>query len=157
MCRRLQISRCFEPKMKTDRGIHMPWLPGSKRVIVLIVDDEPAILSVTANILARRDYEVWTARSGEEALEKVRGREQELTLLLSDVVMPGMTGPDLAERLVQANPRVHVLFMSGWDEGVISRYGAFRRNIRTILKPFSPDGLLDMLDSVLEEPVEQSA
>jgi len=135
----------------------MPRLPEKPRQIVLVVDDEPAILAITKNILARREFEVWTAGSGEEALQKVRGREQEVTLLLSDVVMPGLTGPDLAERLLRINPRMHVLFMSGWDEGVIARYGAFRRNIRTILKPFSPDGLIETLETVLSEPVELSA
>src|SRR6476660_1761036 len=116
----------------------MPSLPGSGRQVILIVDDEPAILAITANILSRDDYEIWTAGSGDEALAKFRGHEREITLLLSDVVMPGLTGPDLAERMLQINPQLHVLFMSGWDEGVIGRCGAFRRNIRTILKPFTP-------------------
>lgn len=131
--------------------------PQTTRQTILIVDDEEAILAITANILGRRDYEVWTAGSGAEALEKVRGREHEITLLLSDVVMPGITGPELAERLLQVNPRMHVLFMSGWDEGVIARYGAFRRNIRTILKPFTPDGLVDMMNTVLQDPIAQTA
>ena len=135
----------------------MPRSPEMKRVTILIVDDEPAILAITANILSRRDYEIWTARTGAEALEKFRGREREITVLLSDVVMPGITGPDLAERLLNENPEMHVLFMSGWDEGVIGRHGAFRRNIRTILKPFTPDGLMDMLDAVLHDPLERSA
>jgi two-component system, cell cycle sensor histidine kinase and response regulator CckA len=135
----------------------MPHLPEKPRQVILIVDDEPAILAITQNILARRDFEVWTAGSGAEALQKVRAREHEITLLLSDVVMPGLTGPDLAERLLELNPRMRVLFMSGWDEGVIARYGGFRRNIRTILKPFSPDGLIETMETVLSEPVEVSA
>ena len=135
----------------------MPPSPEIRRQTILIVDDEPAILAITANILGRRNFEVWTAGSGAEALQKSHGREQEITILLSDVVMPGITGPDLAERLLKLNPRMHVLFMSGWDEGVIARYGAFRRNIRTILKPFSPDGLIDTLNAVLQDPLEQNA
>ena len=135
----------------------MPRPQETRRRIVLVVDDEPAILSITTNILGRRDYEIWTAGNGAEALEIARGRERDITILLSDVVMPGITGPDLAERLLQVNPRMHVLFMSGWDEGVIARYGAFRRSIRTILKPFTPDGLMDMIETVLQDPVEQKA
>ena len=128
---------------------------GAGRKTILVVDDEPAILSITTNILARQDYEVITASNGEEALQKVAGREQQITMLLADVVMPGLTGPELAERLMSINPQMHVLFMSGWDEGVIGRHGAFRRNIRTILKPFSPDGLMETLETVLQEPAEQ--
>jgi DNA-binding NtrC family response regulator len=133
----------------------MARMPGNGRKIILIVDDEPAILAITANILAQHDYEVWTAGSGAEALEKFRRREREITVLLSDVVMPGLTGPDLAERLLRIHPTLHVLFMSGWDEGVIGRCGAFRANIRTILKPFTPDGLIETLETVLQEPIEQ--
>ena len=130
-------------------------ISGAGRKTILVVDDEPAILAITTNILTREDYEVITASNGEEALQKVRGREQEITALLADVVMPGITGPDLAERLIGINPQMHVLFMSGWDESVIGRHGAFRRNIRTILKPFTPDGLMETLETVLQEPVEQ--
>jgi two-component system cell cycle sensor histidine kinase/response regulator CckA len=119
---------------------------------VLVVDDEPAILELMSSILTTNGYSVIEASSGMAALEASRGREAEIALLITDVVMPDLNGPHLAEQLLPRIPGLRVLFISGWEPRVIAHEGAFRRGYRTLPKPFTAAGLLDAVQMVLEEP-----
>ena len=119
---------------------------------LLVVDDEPAILTLTSSILTAAGYKVIGAPGGMAALEVSRGREADISLLITDVVMPDLNGPHLAEQLLTRIPDLRVLFMSGWEPQVIAHEGAFRRGWRTLAKPFSPAGLLDAVQMVLEQP-----
>lgn len=118
---------------------------------VLVVDDEPAILDFISAILTANGHKVLTAKSGMEALEKVRGRENDIALLLADVVMPDLNGPHLAERMSAGIPALRVLFMSGWEPNVIAHEGAFRRGYKTLAKPFSAGALMDAVAMALRE------
>jgi len=116
---------------------------------VLVVDDDPALANLISSILSGSGYDVTVASSGMAALEKSRGHEAELVLLITDVVMPDLNGPHLAEILLNAIPNLGVLFESGWEPQVIAHAGAFRRGYRTLVKPFSAAELLKAVDSAL--------
>ena len=126
--------------------------PEAKSQGVLVVDDEPAIVELTSSILTASGYKVFGAHSSIGALELSRGREADIALLITDVVMPDLNGPHLAERMLTRIPTLRVLFMSGWEPQVIAHEGAFRRGYRTIAKPFSAAGLLQAVQMVLDEP-----
>jgi DNA-binding NtrC family response regulator len=119
---------------------------------VLIVDDEPLVLRLCCAILARKGYEVLGANSAEEALRFCESGERRLHLLLSDIIMPKLRGPDLAERVSKIHPEIRILFMSGFDGREIPEYEALRRTEKLIVKPFTPRDLLVAVRTTLDKP-----
>lgn len=120
-----------------------------KRETILVVDDTDLVLKVVVAILEAANFVVLHATSGPAAVELAANHAGRIDLLLSDVNMPGMTGPDLAEILKAARPALRVMFMSGYDGGslLVLNYGwAF------IQKPFVATKLVEMITSVLHEP-----
>ncbi len=114
---------------------------------VLVVEDEPAMRAVTARILTRKGYTVLEAANGDEALA-LAGRHH-CDLVLTDVVMPSMSGPELSERLRDRRPNLPVVFMSGYSHGVLGPRGLLDRNVALIEKPFDAVQLLQKIQSVL--------
>ncbi|HEY6888002.1 MAG TPA: ATP-binding protein [Solirubrobacter sp.] len=113
---------------------------------ILLVEDEPALLEVTRRILAENRYEVLVASGGAEALRLADEHPGEIDMLLTDVVMPGMLGKEVAERLTAARPNVRVLFMSGYAQPMVGLTGEI------IDKPFTEAALLERLRSLLASP-----
>ena len=90
---------------------------------VLVVDDEPDILRLVETVLTRAGHKVVTASNGERAIEKVRKMSSAPDLLLTDVVMPGLSGPMIAEQLREQFPTLKILFISAFeDRQVVRRY-----------------------------------
>jgi PAS domain S-box-containing protein len=114
---------------------------------VLVVDDEPALLTVTARILRSNGYQVLEADSCGEALALISAHEFEL--LLTDAVMPGMSGPELAERALGIRPGLRVLHMSGSTQGVLNSELVASGEIAFIAKPFTARALLEKARAVL--------
>ncbi len=112
---------------------------------VLVVDDDDAVLRLSARILQHAGYRVLTAPSGPAALELVRRHQGPLDLLLSDMVMPGMSGNELAAAVAELRPALRVLFMSGYDRG------ATQPDQRLLAKPFDRCGLLDAVAAALRD------
>jgi two-component system cell cycle sensor histidine kinase/response regulator CckA len=113
------------------------------------VDDDAAVLGIMVKILENANFRVLLADSGRAAIKLSKETEQPIDLLLSDVDMPGMTGPALGERLKAARPEMHVMLMSGQRDGnlLVLNYGwAF------ISKPFVPTKLVQMVTDVLHSP-----
>jgi PAS domain S-box-containing protein len=104
---------------------------------ILLVEDEDALRELTRKILEREGYTVLEARNGEEALARWAGPSSAVDLLLTDVVMPGLSGKQLAERLVEKRPGVRVLFMSGYSDDVLSSHGALESGTELLQKPAS--------------------
>src|SRR5579871_311506 len=96
-------------------------LDGSETI--LLVEDEPAVRTLTARALRGRGYTVLEAANGEEALRLVKGREREIALLVTDVIMPQMNGKELANRLQSIHPALKVLYASGYTENTIVHHG----------------------------------
>jgi two-component system, cell cycle sensor histidine kinase and response regulator CckA len=116
---------------------------------VLVVEDEAALRAVTERIFARNGYRVITAADGPEALRAARDHPSEIDLLITDVVMPGMLGQDVAEQVRAIEPGVAVLFMSGYAQPVLTSQGRLDPNVALIEKPFSAPDLLVKAGQVL--------
>ncbi|HEX9108442.1 MAG TPA: ATP-binding protein, partial [Longimicrobiales bacterium] len=117
---------------------------------VLLVEDEDAVRRLATRVLERQGYTVLTAGSGQAALELVRTAPGPIDLLLTDVVMPGMSGRELAEQLVPAYPGMRLLFTSGYTEDAIIRHGVSGNGASFLGKPFTPDELAGKVRTVLD-------
>jgi two-component system, cell cycle sensor histidine kinase and response regulator CckA len=108
---------------------------------ILVVDDEPEILNFVQTALNRVGYTVVQAQSGATALELFGKQQGSIDLLLTDVVMPGMSGPMLVDRLLAMQPSLPVLFMSGYDDRqVVQRY-VLKEGFALLPKPFTLEAL----------------
>jgi DNA-binding response OmpR family regulator len=107
---------------------------------ILVVDDEPTVLETVRDGLTAHGYQVLTAGSGEEALQVAQAHQGVIALALVDVVMPVMSGPDVAQRLHQARPDLKVLFMSGFSTEVVVVHG-ITAGEPLLVKPFSLESL----------------
>ncbi len=108
---------------------------------ILVVEDEEAILRLTVRGLGRLGYTVLAASSPAEALALADEHGDRLDLLVTDVVMPEMTGKELADRLLAAYPALKVVYMSGYTADVIGRRGVLDEGVQFIQKPFAVSGL----------------
>ncbi|MEU8607466.1 ATP-binding protein [Actinoplanes sp. NPDC048791] len=129
-------------------------VPQGHQETVLVVEDEPALGRIVARILSQGGYRVLSAASGPEALEL--DRDQGCDLLLTDVIMPGMSGPRLAELLAARHPGLPVLFMSGYSNGLLGSTHVLDPDIAFIEKPFTADDLLRRVSSVLSSTTTRS-
>ena len=119
------------------RALELP--RGTERV--LLVEDESAVRRLARRILERLGYTVFEAANASEALAVLDGLDQPLDLLITDVVMPGMNGRELASRFTARYPNAKVLFASGYTENVIVHHGVLDENLRFIAKPYTPYSL----------------
>lgn len=113
------------------------------------MDDERSIRELTRRLLSRHGHEVLVAASPEEAMAILGGRPDAIALLLTDVVMPGMSGRELAQRLRQQRPDLPVLFMSGDPAGIIDPCDALPPGMSFLAKPFSPQNLFAAVQQAL--------
>ena len=120
-------------------------------VTVLVCEDEEALATLMTRILAGAGYEVLTASRPEVALEIAARHPGEIHVLVSDVIMPGLTGPQLAERLRETRASLPALFLSGYTADVIRDRGELPPDSAFLEKPFDPDALLATLRTLLSE------
>ncbi|MBI3992047.1 MAG: PAS domain S-box protein [Candidatus Lambdaproteobacteria bacterium] len=116
---------------------------------ILLVEDEQQVRSAARRILESAGFRVLAAAEGDEALRLAEGEPGAIMLLLTDVVMPQMSGAELAERLLALRPSVRVLYMTGYTEGAISQHGVLKEGVRVVFKPFSTDSLLEQVRKVM--------
>jgi len=119
---------------------------------ILLVEDEEVVRNLARRILERRGYRVLAAGDGREALEIMEQRDRPpVDLVLSDVVMPGLSGPETVERLRSiAGDPFRVLFMSGYTEDHLGPYGVLDRGIHFLPKPFDPISLSHRVREILD-------
>ena len=120
--------------------------------VVLLVEDEAQLRKLVAQVLRQSGYEVLVAEGPREALEMARERVGAINLLLTDVVMPNMSGPELAEQLCEARPQTRVLYMSGYAESGVADGGFLRPEVQLLAKPFTFEQLLAHVRDVLAQP-----
>jgi two-component system cell cycle sensor histidine kinase/response regulator CckA len=128
---------------------------------LLVVENETAVRALVQMALERHGYAVLTAESGSEALRLAAAHHGPLDLLITDVVMPDLQGPDLARRLVAERPGLATLFMSGYmDDALGEHAAALPVLVDFIHKPFLPSALVakvrEMLDRRRHSAVEQT-
>ena len=124
--------------------------PGRGQETVLVVEDEAAVRSLAARTLASLGYNVLEAATGGEALGIARRHEGAIDVLVSDVVMPGMNGPAVAEAVAAARPGVRIVFMSGYTDQAIEAEHLGMEGAVLLPKPFDPDLLGRTVRSVLD-------
>jgi two-component system, cell cycle sensor histidine kinase and response regulator CckA len=117
---------------------------------ILLVEDAEPLRKLAQTFLEAAGFRVWSAESGEEALKVASTLGGELDLLLTDVVMPGMNGRVLSERLLVKRPKVKVLYMSGYTDSFIAGHGVLNRGTHLLHKPFTEDELLLKVREVLD-------
>jgi CheY-like chemotaxis protein len=127
----------------------VPYQRSPKGETVLVVEDAEALREVTRRIFARNGYRVITAANGPQALEISRGHPGEIHLLVTDVVMPGMLGNEVAEKMRAIKPGIEVLFMSGYARPVLASQGRLDPGVALVEKPFSEADLLAQAGQVL--------
>ncbi len=120
--------------------------------VVLVVEDEAALREVTRRILARNGYQVLVASNGYQAINVATAGTQRLDVLLTDVVMPGMQGGEVAKRVCRLRPEVRVLYMSGYTHGLLGVQGVLEPGVHLLEKPFSETSLLAKLHMLLSQP-----
>jgi two-component system, cell cycle sensor histidine kinase and response regulator CckA len=141
------------PRVESEAGLNQPALeavrPARGSETILLVEDEDVVRSVTSRVLMNQGYAVLQASSAQEALRLVQRFEGNIELILSDVVMPDMSGPDLVDRLLLDRPAVKVLYMSGYAEGD-KRQPRDNFSHALLQKPFSADSLVLTVRRVLD-------
>jgi PAS domain S-box-containing protein len=125
-------------------------LPGSSGETVLLVEDEPSLLAISQKLLHRLGYTVLSADTPGQAIQLAETHAGKIHLLMTDVVMPGMNGQNLARQLVARHPQLRCLFMSGYTSDVIGRHCVLDKGVHFIQKPFSLQDLAAKLRTVLE-------
>ncbi|MDX9868534.1 MAG: PAS domain S-box protein [Kiritimatiellia bacterium] len=135
-CFRIHLP-CHEGEAPDTAAPQPEGLPQGRAQTILFVEDDSAILRLGRTMLARLGYRVLTAETPEAALQLANGRKETIDLLLTDVIMPGMNGRDLARALQERRPSLKTLFMSGYTANVIAHHGVLDEGIQFIQKPFT--------------------
>ena len=121
---------------------------GAMDKTILLVEDEETILRTTRRILETLGYQVLPANSAQEALRLFEKHKARIDLLVSDVIMPEINGPELTRRLLKINPKLRHLFISGYTANLLAEQG-FGNNLDFIQKPFSRKALADKVQEIL--------
>jgi len=119
---------------------------------ILVVEDEAAVRAVVCRALRAHGYTVLEAEDAARALQLASPPDLHLDLLLTDVVMPGLSGTALAQRLLEERPDLRVVFMSGYTDEALGRHGVLEPGTRFIQKPFASDDLLRVVRDALDAP-----
>jgi two-component system, cell cycle sensor histidine kinase and response regulator CckA len=136
-----------EPVLETHRVV----APRSRLETVLVLEDETQVRRVVVAMLQRGGYRVIEATRAEEALEAANDPSRTIDLLLTDIVMPGMSGPEVVKRIREIRPNLKAICMSGYTDETVFRHGILESGIAFLQKPITPDSLRQKVRSVLDE------
>ncbi len=141
------FSRTYQPLSSSVAPSHAAFDVGTKNI--LLVEDESIVLKSTSRLLKQYKYNVLEASSGEQALEVVRQFDGPIHLLITDIVMTGMSGKELSEKLCVDRPSTKVLFMSGYTQDIIFDEGIIDSDTNFLSKPFTTEDLSDIIHNIL--------
>ena len=144
---KIYLPRVDEP-MEGEEVISKSILHGTE--MVLLVEDEDQVRTILKHILEGQGYHVLAAANGEEALSISQNLERDIKLMITDVVMPVMSGRELAERVLVLRPSLPVLFMSGYTDDAIVRHGLLDEKLNFIQKPFDSTTVARKVREVLD-------
>lgn len=117
---------------------------------ILLVEDEESLRAVTRDVLLQSGFDVLEAPCGLQAVESAQRHHGPIHLLLTDVVMPGLNGPTVAEKLSPLRPEMRVLYMSGYTDYAVGRNGILEPGVHLLVKPYTRETLLRKVDEVLD-------
>jgi PAS domain S-box-containing protein len=120
---------------------------------ILLVEDEEAVRELANRILSAKGYSVVAAKSTKEAEQFAEKHGGKIHLLLTDIIMPGTSGRELAKRITSRHPRTRVLYMSGYTDNVLAQGGVLEAGLSFLQKPFTPGALVQKVRDVLDSPV----
>ncbi|HJQ09986.1 MAG TPA: PAS domain S-box protein [Gemmatimonadaceae bacterium] len=144
-----EVSSATVFKAEEYRAVPKEGARGSETI--LLVEDEEAVRGLTSRILEKQGYRVIAAQHGKEAMDIATKEEGRIDLVLTDIVMPGMNGRGLVERLAGIRPRIKSLYMSGYTDDDIVRRGFVEPSKSFLQKPFTSEALLRTVRKVLDE------
>ncbi len=119
---------------------------------ILVVDDEAEVRKLVGAMLSRENFKVLVSDSGEQAMKAYIKHGAPVDLLLTDVVSPGMSGPVLADQLLELQPNLRVLFMSGFDSTQVVQKYVLERGFSLLIKPFTMEQLREKVKEALAGP-----
>jgi PAS domain S-box-containing protein len=150
---RIYLPLVDEPTSGARRALPAEPVGGSETV--LVVEDNEAVRMAISRILRRAGYDVLEAEGAADARAVCSDPRRVVHLLITDVVMPQVSGPDLAVELTALRPELKVLFMSGYSGNAITRHGVLREGLMCLQKPFSPASVTHAVREVLASPKVQ--
>jgi DNA-binding NtrC family response regulator len=136
------------PLVRDESCIRLP-MQGSETI--LVVEDEESILDLCRTILEQTGYRVFTASTPLQAIDMAESAGEPIHLLITDVVMPEMSGKELKDRLAGSHPGMQVLFMSGYTSDVIAHRGILEKDVHFIQKPFPLTSLAQKVRGILDQ------
>jgi two-component system, cell cycle sensor histidine kinase and response regulator CckA len=149
---KIYLPRCDEP-LDAPHEAPPPAIPLTGTETALLVEDEPEVRRLIEKILGMQGYTVMSAASPAEAIALSRGRSGAIDILVTDMILPGMNGRELARVLSTARPSLRVLYMSGYTDAVIAQQGILEPGTAFLSKPFTPDALARKIREVLDAPL----
>ena len=147
---KIYLPRCEEP-LSEHEAPPLPLTPRAGSETVLLVEDEAEVRRLVERLLQMQGYAVISASSPVEAISAARTVDK-VDLLLTDVIMPGMNGREMARLLSAERPRLRVLYMSGYTDAAIAQQGILPPGTAFLSKPFTPDALARKIREVLDSP-----
>ena len=124
---------------------------------ILVVEDEEMVRGLICEVLRREGYRVVACGDAEEGIEASKRHGPGIDLLLTDVVMPGMNGPEMATRIQETFPQLRVVFMSGYSEQALVRQGRVDASFEYLQKPFTLKALTQKMAKVLGDKEVQAS
>jgi signal transduction histidine kinase len=157
------IAAYSEPGVGTTMRVYLPCvhlapetrptkedrLPRGSEIILLVEDDLP-VRATAARILVAQGYQVLEAGNAREALETINSRDHLIDLMITDVVLPGMGGRELAEQVAALRPEIRILYVSGYTDDVILQHRLVERDVTLLQKPFTASSLATKVRDVLD-------
>ncbi len=117
---------------------------------ILIIEDDPKVLKLSANILSKKGYQVIQVSEAGEALNMAAGDKKPINLVIADVIMPDMNGPDVFNKIAKYHPEAKVLYISGYTNDIIANHGVLKEGIAFLEKPFTEKQLTDKVSVVIQ-------
>jgi PAS domain S-box-containing protein len=152
---RVYLPRAVETNPSPKSSGEIPTIPRGHET-VLLVEDEEAVRNLSRIVLQACGYTVLEARDGQEGISIAQQHQGTIDLLLTDLVMPRMSGHQLADLLVQTRPHMRILFMSGYNDEAIRRHGQDQTAVALLEKPFAPISLARKIREVLDAEASRS-
>ena len=152
---KIYLPRVNEPLEEIRKEVLKEELPRGNETI-LIVEDEEEVRKLAGKILERQGYRILETPNGDDALLACERSKSPIHLMLADIIMPGMSGSELAKLLEPLYPEIKILYMSGYTDNTIVRHGVLEKGVNYIQKPFTMEGLAKKVREVLDiHPHEQ--
>ncbi|HEX5856104.1 MAG TPA: response regulator, partial [Thermoanaerobaculia bacterium] len=149
---RIYLPRADEPAAKSALSGNDTAATPKGTETILMVEDDDGVRRLACHVLLSLGYTVLCAESGRQALDLARDHKGRIDLVLTDVVMPEMSGREVERRLAEAGYAARVLFMSGYSDDAVLRHGVLETGVAFLPKPFTPGALGRKVREVLDAP-----